>query len=147
PDKRPNSISELYEEMKWLEKAGTSDDIVIDTLGKDSAMFSGSISSNELVEFVQMIELHGKTGILVVKGDSKGGKFKGTVRFKNGRIIDAVNGDLVQAVAARTVLGRRQGRFSFTPQDPESVKPGVVNLHVSALLMELAREQDESGIF
>lgn len=147
PEKRPGTIAELLEEMKWLEKAGTSDDIVIDTLGKDSAMFSGSISSNELVEFVQMIELHGKTGMLVVKGDSKGGKFKGTVRFKNGRIIDAVNRDQVQAVAARTVLGRRQGRFSFTPQDPDSVEPGVVNLHVSALLMELAREQDESGIF
>jgi serine/threonine protein kinase len=146
-EKRPATIGEVKEELRWLEKAGASDDIILDTVGEESAIFTGAISSNELVEFVQMVELHGKTGFLTVRGERHGERFRGTVRFKDGRIIEAINGDEEQAAAARTILGSRSGKLSFTPQAPETVEPGLVNLHVSALLMELAREQDESGIF
>jgi serine/threonine protein kinase len=147
PDKRPATVGEVREELKWLEKSGNSDDLILDSVGSESAIFTGTISSNELVEFVQMVELHGKTGMLVVKGERNRKIFRGTVRFRDGRIIEAKNGKQAEAVAARTILGSRQGKFSFTPQEPDKVTAGKVNLHVSALLMELAREQDESGIF
>lgn len=147
PQDRPSKVSELREELRWVLRSNSSEDDFLDTVGSDSAMFSGAISANELVEFVQMVELHGKTGVLSVKGEIASGKIRGTMSFRDGRIVEAKEGNQEPAKAARRLIGTRSGRFSFTPQDPNDVKQGAVNLHVSALLLDLAREQDESGMF
>jgi tRNA A-37 threonylcarbamoyl transferase component Bud32 len=133
PAARHSNLAMLREDLRALGGDDKSD--------SGDALFSGAFSGDELIEFAQMIELHGKTGVLTVRGEPSP---RGTVQFKDGRITDAT-GLPDKFAAARALLGARAGRFSFTAQDPAKLQPGGANIHVSALLMDIARQRDEAG--
>jgi serine/threonine protein kinase len=107
------------------------------------AVFSGSIQNNELVEFVQMIEIHGKTGVLSIESES----VTGDLTFAEGRIVAARMSTHDDTTAARMLIGVRRGRFRFHPKIPAHLGARRLELKVSALLLDLARELDESGFF
>lgn len=100
----------------------------------------GDYQGDELIEFLQLIDFHQKTGTLEVRA----GPVSGQLRFHRGALADAETAGKTGIAAVRRLLAHRQGRFVFTPRDVKDVPSGL-QLKVGAMLLDLARKIDESG--
>jgi hypothetical protein len=106
--------------------------------------FYGRVQGDDLVEFVQMVEMNRKSGTLEIYGEIEGGAqtVSGTVLFREGRIADARTDHEAGRDAALALFLLRAGSFcaAFGEAPPE----GAESLSVSALLMEACRRKDEA---
>lgn len=103
---------------------------------------SGAFAKDELVEFLQMVGFHHKTGVLTVRADLP--KVEGHLAFQEGRIRAAVTSlGLRDVAAALEIMSTRAGRFDFSPTLPRSFA-STMDQDVSALLLEALRRRDEA---
>jgi serine/threonine protein kinase len=101
---------------------------------------SGAFEGDQLVEFVQMIGVNSKTGVLKVTASERGGH----LAFREGRVIAARTTDnLREQEACFVILSFRSGEFEFRPDLPANVKTEH-QLPVEGLLLEALRRRDES---
>lgn len=107
-----------------------------DPLGVSS--FVGRIVGTELVEFLQLIELNQRTGILVVSA----GTDQGRVDICEGRVVEARLGANTDVAALRALLAIRKGTFAFTACQ---VEQGTTNIPIAHVLLDAARQSDEGG--
>src|SRR5579872_168422 len=93
---------------------------------------AGAFEGDQLIEFVQMIGLNAKTGVLEVHSKPTGGH----LAFREGKVIAArTSANMKGQDAAYFILGLRSGDFEFRPDLPASVKTEH-QLMVQSLLME-----------
>lgn len=104
-----------------------------------SATFNGVLGEMGLVDLVQTIEIGRKTGQLIV--DSRGAR--GTIAFRDGKVVDARTGRLRGERAFYRMLVWNEGVFSmeFGAHD----EADVIDLSTQGLLMEGMRRVDEWG--
>jgi Tfp pilus assembly protein PilZ len=98
----------------------------------------GNFEGDQLVEFVQMLGVQQKTGVLEVVCGYKGGH----LAFREGIVIAARTHDNERGeAAAHRVLGLRKGHFDFWPHRLVGVTPEH-GFSVSSLLLEAMRRRD-----
>lgn len=112
--------------------------------GTNATAFYGRVQGDDLVEFVQMVELNRKSGLLEIYGDLEKGRetVSGTVAFRQGKIVDARTERQAGAAAALELFLLRAGSFCARFGEPPAESAGE-ELNVSALLMEACRKRDE----
>lgn len=110
------------------------------TGGRQTSAFVGAIAGTELHEFLQLVELNGRTGVLHVASAEAAGR----VICREGRVVAADCGGLAGLEAVRRLLALRQGGFMFSARevDPQEV---LCDLRISQLLLDAARKQDEAS--
>lgn len=100
--------------------------------------FQGRFKETEIVELLQMVELHKKAGTLEIASAAA----SGTLEFSDGRLASATCGATRGVDAAYALLAARTGsfrlRFHFVPIDV-----GAPTL--SSVLFEHLRRADEAG--
>jgi serine/threonine protein kinase len=102
---------------------------------------AGAFEGEQLVEFVQMLGMTSKTGVLQINGDI----LSGHMAFREGKVINAVTSKGTRGrEACYEILGAKSGGFEFRPDLPQTVKTEVM-LQVEGLLLEALRRRDESG--
>ncbi|MBI3725335.1 protein kinase [bacterium] len=103
---------------------------------------AGAFEGDQLVEFVQMLGLNSKTGVLEVNATKTTG---GHLGFKEGKIIAARtrSGQKGQD-AAWEILALKKGEFEFRPELPASVKKEHA-FDVQSLLLEALRRRDDES--
>ena len=100
----------------------------------------GKFKGDDLVEFLQMVDFHKKTGALRVHDNVR---FRGTAYFTEGRLRGAHTSDGGRGEAAlRTLLSIPGGRFRFSPTLPEDLVPDL-DLPLAPVLFEAMRQRDE----
>lgn len=104
-----------------------------------SATFNGVLGEMGLVDLVQTIEIGRKTGQLIV--DSRGAR--GTIAFRDGKVVDARTGRLRGERAFYRMLVWNEGVFSMEFGAHEEAD--VIDLSTQGLLMEGMRRVDEWG--
>ncbi len=111
-----------------------------------SHTFGGGFSGLELLEIVQFLELHGKSGRLRV--DAVGGQ--GELRLDDGVIRSAwTTDDVYGKEAVRALLGSPEGTFTFDGNDDALAASGVspadagISIRPSAIALDLMRARDE----
>jgi DNA-binding response OmpR family regulator/TolA-binding protein len=104
-----------------------------------SATFTGSIGEMGLVDLLQTIETGRKTGHLFLLSKSQ----KGTIAFREGKVVDARMGRLGAERAFYRMLVWSEGSFSMEFGVHDS--PDVIELSPQGLLMEGLRRVDEWG--
>ena len=70
----------------------------------------GAFEGEELIEFLQMLGLYGRSGILAITTESQ----QGTLELDKGHIVCGALGDLRGLPAARAVIQLPKGEFEFT---------------------------------
>ncbi len=100
----------------------------------------GELGLVGLFDLGQLLMLNRATGCLAV---TDGGR-KGYFYFRDGRIINAVDDQLREGEsAAYRLFGWRTGHFEFRPGPPGG--DGLIEVGTEALMLEAARQMDESG--
>lgn len=104
-----------------------------------TALLAGRLTRTVLHEVCQLLEMNRRTGELHVRS----GGAHGILHFKEGVIVDASYGSEKGEKAARRILSFRNGEYSFGP----ATKPpeGTLKLKALAIVMDLAREDDENA--
>ena len=102
--------------------------------------FSGDLADMGVVDLIQTIEIGRKSGCIRFARDDE---TKGTIYFRNGKVIDAETGSLRGEPAVYRLLVWNEGSFEieFGNIDRED----VVTLSSQGLLMEGMRRLDEWG--
>lgn len=110
------------------------------TGGRQTSAFVGAIAGTELSEFLQLVELNGRTGVLHVASAEAAGR----VVVREGRVVAADCGALAGQEAVRRLLALRQGGFMFSARevDPAEVQ---CDLRISQVLLDAARNLDEGS--
>lgn len=101
------------------------------------AGLQGDLKAQSLLELLQNLHHHHKTGVLTLT--ATGGQ--GSIIFKAGQINAAAFENLTGSHAVETMLDQSTGHFSF--QLKEAVKPNSETLDVNQLLLDLAWKTDE----
>jgi hypothetical protein len=102
-----------------------------------NALVSGRIARSVLQEVCQLIELNRRTGDMHVRCSG----IHGVLRFKDGIIVDARSGNESGEKVARRLLAFSSGEYAFG--GASSPPEGPLKLRALALLMDLARTEDE----
>jgi hypothetical protein len=98
----------------------------------------GHFEGDQLVEFVQMLGVQAKTGVVEVE-TQKGGHF---LALKDGLIIAArTHDDRRGEEAIYEILGHREGHFDFWPHGLTEVR-AEHGLSVQSMLLEVMRRRD-----
>jgi CRP/FNR family transcriptional regulator, cyclic AMP receptor protein len=104
-----------------------------------SAM-TGNLSEIPPAELFQTLNMNQKTGVLILK--LEGGL--AAASFRDGELIRAKFGDLLDREAFFAILAAREGRFKFSPElPPEETRTDPLGGFMS-LLMEGVRRADEA---
>jgi pSer/pThr/pTyr-binding forkhead associated (FHA) protein len=103
-----------------------------------AALLAGRIAPQVLQEVCQLIELSRRSGSLNVRCQG----VHGAIKFRDGMIVDARLGTDSGEKVARRLLGFSSGEYTFGPA--EKPPEGPLKLRAVALLMDLARAEDES---
>jgi serine/threonine protein kinase len=112
----------------------------VPTVPKPGGM-AGAFEGDQLIEFVQMLGVNQKTGVLKVHGAHGGGH----LAFREGKVIAARSTAGARAQdACFEILELPTGEFEFRPELPTTVKTEH-QLAVPGLLLEAARRRDESS--
>lgn len=93
----------------------------------DSIRVAGRLAETDLLDVLQMLELHEKTGALVVKRDGD----SGVVYLQAGKIVAADLGTAEGREPFASLLMWKSGDYCFVPDvDPESVRltAGIANV-------------------
>lgn len=105
-----------------------------------SAM-TGNLSEIPPAELLQTLNLNQKTGVLILKLDDG----LAAASFREGELIRAKFGDLLDREAFFAILTAREGRFKFSPElPPEEGRTEPLGGFMS-LLMEGVRRADEAA--
>ena len=100
--------------------------------------FNGRFKGTEIVELLQMVELHRKAGTLEMSSDEG----FGTIDFSEGRLVDAACGASAGEEAAFRLLAMKSGffrlRFHFVPTRRDAPT-------VSSVIFEHLRRADEES--
>jgi hypothetical protein len=99
----------------------------------------GNLQQLPLVDVLQMLSLHRRTGVLMVSTPAGAGE----LRIVDGEVLDAVYRRLEGEKAIYRLVSQRDGTFSFIPGHASAIARVVKG--TSALLMEAMRQQDEFG--
>jgi response regulator RpfG family c-di-GMP phosphodiesterase len=104
-----------------------------------TAGVQGALSDMSLPDLVQILAQGRKTGKLTIRGDGRSGE----IHFLDGRVANAVHGNLKGEEAFYAMLSITQGEFALDPE----FKPAAVAIQNSAeaLLLEGMRRIDEAG--
>ncbi|MCW8141602.1 MAG: protein kinase [Planctomycetota bacterium] len=103
---------------------------------------SGAFAEGELLEVLQMIGYHKKTGVLTVRKEAP--RVDGHLAFQEGRVRAAVTSTGQRDVpAALEIMSLEAGRFDFAPGLPKGFAP-TIDQDAEALLFEAMRRRDES---
>ncbi|MCW8141529.1 MAG: protein kinase [Planctomycetota bacterium] len=97
----------------------------------------GAFREAELMEFMHMLELNRKTGVLTVAGAD----LRGALGIAEGKIVRAEAGAERGQRAVFRILGLAQGDFEFAPG--EAPAPRDCDLRISQVLLEVMRVRDE----
>jgi FHA domain/Domain of unknown function (DUF4388) len=119
---------------------GCADETMV--MGPGSAPSTGLMGSFEQIPpfaVLQMLELGGQSGRLVVEG----GEAMGRVWFEKGRPVHAEIGDERGFDAAIAVTQARGGRFRFEPNEPSPER--TIDATVTHVLLEASRLADEEA--
>jgi hypothetical protein len=140
PAKRPASADEVERALEdaLLEICGGERD----RDGDDARSFGGGFSGAELLEIAQFLELHQKSGRLVVSAPP----LEGEVLLHQGLIIQASAGQLAGEPAAMALLESPEGTFRFQgSRDEGGYGPpsSALLLKPSVLAIEVLRGRDE----
>jgi CheY-like chemotaxis protein len=111
-------------------------DLLLDEAEHDAQIASGSLSALPLVELLQVLEAGAASGVLALDGQGVAGRMV----LSGGVVAAADAGAMSGEDAALTLLGLREGRFSFQRGPASSAGQG---LQVRALLMDAAWIEDE----
>ncbi len=98
----------------------------------DSIRVAGRLAETDLLDVLQMLELHEKTGALVVKRDSD----SGVVYLQAGKIVAADLGTAEGREPFASLLMWKSGDYCFVPDvDPEGVRltAGIANVVMAHL--------------
>ncbi|TAL11672.1 MAG: response regulator [Nitrospirae bacterium] len=93
----------------------------------DAIRVAGRLAETELLDVLQMLELHEKTGALVVKRDGD----SGVVYLRAGKIVAAELGTAEGREPFASLLMWKSGDYCFVPDvDPKSVRltAGIANV-------------------
>lgn len=104
----------------------------------EEPMASGSLAALPLVELLQVLEAGASSGVLALDGQGVAGRLVLSAGVVSAADAGAMSGE----DAALTLLGLREGRFSF--QRGAASGPGQ-GLQVRSLLMDAAWIEDELG--
>tara|TARA_B100000965_G_C19254684_1_gene610324 strand:+ start:27 stop:362 length:336 start_codon:yes stop_codon:yes gene_type:complete len=97
--------------------------------------------TDELIEFLQMVEFNSKAGVLAIHGQATSGH----LAFQDGRLRAAVTQDGRRGQPAiESLLDVRSGRFEFDPKLPAGFHPEL-DVSVSSLLLDVLRRRDEES--
>jgi len=107
-------------------------------LTKKKANLSGTLGASTLPEVCQLIELNKHSGEL----RASSGGITGSVKFREGTIVDARCGPMTGQQAARQVMAFTSGNYSFEQAAGEP-PTGPLALKPTALTMDLLRSRDE----
>lgn len=101
--------------------------------------FAGDLSDVGVVDLVQTIELNRKSGIIhIVNRDNR----RGSIFFRDGKIIDAEVGRLSGATAVYRLFSWSEGQFAV--EFKQIRRHDVVDTPMAPLLMEGMRRLDET---
>ncbi|MCZ6690116.1 MAG: DUF4388 domain-containing protein [Planctomycetota bacterium] len=103
---------------------------------KTGPAIRGKLSDVALVELIQFLEQNRKTGTLRIDGPEQGEFF-----LKQGRIINAVCGDIKGEEAAFRLLHLVEGTFEMESKPPECEV--TITTSTAALIFEALRKADE----
>jgi hypothetical protein len=98
----------------------------------------GDLTELPLADLIEMTALGGKTGRLLV--NDADGAAAGRLDFREGRLVDAVGGELTGEKAVYALLAVREGTFEF--DGTAAVGEGDELLPARTLLMEGMRRLD-----
>ncbi len=113
---------------------------------------AGALSGFALADVLQLLELGGRSGVLVVDGGPRGG---GCIRLRRGRVLGVSTGTSEAATAGEhaaavaTLLELPAGHWAFHTTTDASGSGGArtaaedEGTRVSAILVEAARRRDE----
>lgn len=102
--------------------------------------FAGDLSDVGVVDLVQTIELNRKSGIIhIVNRDTR----RGSIFFRDGKVIDAEVGRLSGANALYRLLSWSEGQFAV--EFKQIRRHEVIDTPMAPLLMEGMRRLDESA--
>ena len=100
----------------------------------------GSLSHMSMTELYTTLEYNGKTGVLSVSHSDAEGK----VYFKDGNSIRCEYKEMLNLDAIYALLKLTEGVFEFVAKDLSSM-PSELNLTTQQILLEYARNLDETG--
>lgn len=108
--------------------------------GSPSAIV-GKFEGDQLIEFMQMLGVTGKTGVLRISCDT----FSASIYIEQGRIVSASTsiGSRPLEAAFEAVL-TPHGRFTFVPSLPFGLQREL-SLPIEGFLLEVLRRRDELG--
>ena len=104
-----------------------------------AAAMAGQIEKTSLIEVLQNIEFHDKTGTLYIDGKSK----DGFLVFASGKPISAQYGDFLNIPAVIEMLKLSKGSFVLTDK-VEPIDMGIT-ISITRILLEFSRIQDEDS--
>jgi hypothetical protein len=100
----------------------------------------GNFEGDQLIEFVQMLGMQAKTGVLEVSAEDGGGH----LAFREGKVIAARSeGQKRGDEAAYHILSLPRGHFDFWPHSLSAVTTEH-SFSVQTLLLEVLRRRDET---
>jgi len=110
-------------------------------VGDSSAAFSGSLSSMSLGSVTQFLNSDKETGVLTIRNNENSDV--GTIIIVKGDILDARASDKRGVDAVYTILGTKDGFFSFARGEQPNVERTVKQSTIS-LLLDAHRLMDEN---
>ena len=107
-------------------------------------MLEGSLKDFTLDEVLQMISLGGKSGRLILKGDTPFGHRNGAVFFENGQVKDAETDEYAGEPAVVELLNIKGGYFKFVAEDT-SIRKRSISKSIPDLVLLATSKIDEWG--
>jgi len=103
--------------------------------------FAGHLADMGVVDLIQTVEVGAKSGVIFLTDDESG--HKGTIYFRDGKVIDAELGHLHGEDAVYRMLTWSDGEFEFVFRNVR--RKEVIAMSSQGLLMEGMRRLDEWG--
>ena len=132
---KPIYLRELIARVKLLLAKKEKEDL---ELLDSKKMFHGSLEDMSLVDLIQTMELGRKTGIIYLY---KGGMI-GKIYFSEGKVINAILGDVVGEEAIYRMFLWSEGTFKIEFRDVSGIEE-TINSTTQAIIMEGMRRLDE----
>lgn len=120
---KPCDLGELHARVNALRSRVEA----VRKIPPDSIRIAGRLTDTDLLDVLQMLELHEKTGALVVKRDGE----SGVVYLQTGKIVAADLGTAEGREPFASLLTWKSGDYCFVPDvDPEEVRmtAGIANV-------------------
>jgi len=137
PDELETSVQKLREDTRGKV---TVEMPALDANAIPDTDFNGTLSTMHLPEICQMLALGRRSGMILIINEKRE---KGILYLREGEIYSAECGLLKGEAAALRILCFKHGSFSFRAKHP--VPETNVTQKTSQLLLEAARQEDESG--